>query len=127
MSLLEQLDSDTKGPGGIQGFLLQPVWWHEDARCAEPDVDPEWFYVERGQTSSRARAVCAECPVRDECLDFAMNDPDARSWGVGGGTTPRERRQLKDRAVGLVTRGAGPEGPTSLVHATCARLVSPGF
>jgi hypothetical protein len=87
--LLDDLDDyGTKGPGGIEGFLLQPVAWHKDARCAEPDVDPEIFYVERGQTSKAARAVCAQCPVRDRCLDFALNDPDAWAWGIWGGDHP---------------------------------------
>ena len=95
MTLLEELDNDVKGPGGITGILLEPVWWHNDARCAEPDIDPEISYPRRGQSGAPAKAICASCPVRDECLGFALNDPDALEWGVWGGTSPRERRELR--------------------------------
>ncbi len=95
--MLEDLDTyGTKGQDGLTG-LLEPIGWHKYARCAEPDVEPEIFYVERGQSTKAARAHCAECKVRPECLAFAMNDPDARAWGIWGGTSPRERRQLRRR------------------------------
>jgi WhiB family transcriptional regulator, redox-sensing transcriptional regulator len=50
--------------------------------------------VERGESTKEARAVCAQCSVREQCLAYALNDPDARAWGVWGGTTPRERREM---------------------------------
>ncbi len=101
VTLLEELDNDVKGPGGISGFVLEPVEWHKDARCAELDVDPEWFYVERGQSPSKALQVCAQCFVRDECLDYALNDRDAMAFGVWGGTTANQRRAMKRAAVRL--------------------------
>ena len=40
---------------------------------------------------AEAKAVCAGCPVRAECLDEALaRIPD----GIAGGLTPAERRRL---------------------------------
>ena len=66
----------------ITSLLLQPVEWQKRALCGEPDVDTEIFYMERGQSSNAACAWWGQCTVRDVCLDFALNDPDARSWDV---------------------------------------------
>ena len=46
---------------------LKPPWWHKAAACrgAESDL----FFLERGHTSTAARAICADCPVAGVCLD----------------------------------------------------------
>ena len=76
--------------------LLQPVEWQSNARCA--GVDPEIFFPERGGSSRAARAVCAVCPVRLECLEYALNNKE--QFGIWGGTSERERRRLrKERAL----------------------------
>ena len=76
--------------------LLQPVEWQAKARCSE--VDPEIFFPERGGSSKAARAVCNKCAVRDQCLEYALNNKE--QFGIWGGTSERERRKLrKDRAL----------------------------
>ncbi|HEU5485690.1 MAG TPA: WhiB family transcriptional regulator [Microlunatus sp.] len=40
----------------------------------------------------RARGVCMGCPVRFDCLAEALDN--RIEWGVWGGMTERERRQL---------------------------------
>jgi WhiB family transcriptional regulator, redox-sensing transcriptional regulator len=42
-----------------------------------------------------AKNVCAECPVVDPCLDFALADPGLQ--GVWGGTTEADRDRLRER------------------------------
>jgi len=64
--------------------------WRASARCAQDD--PELFFPEKGKRSRDARAVCADCPVRAECLKYAL--AQGRVYGVWGGTTERERRKL---------------------------------
>ena len=71
--------------------LLQPVEWQADARCAE--VDPEIFFPERGGSSKAARAVCGQCDVRMQCLEYALNNKE--QFGIWGGTSERERRRLR--------------------------------
>jgi WhiB family transcriptional regulator, redox-sensing transcriptional regulator len=44
-----------------------------------------------------AKQVCRGCPVRTECLVYAMETPV--DHGVWGGLTERERRRLRRRAA----------------------------
>jgi WhiB family redox-sensing transcriptional regulator len=71
--------------------LLQPVEWQTHARCTE--VDPEIFFPERGGSSKAARQVCSQCSVRDQCLEYALNNKE--QFGIWGGTSERERRRLR--------------------------------
>ena len=54
------------------------------------------FYPERGDYHGveAARAVCNECTVWRECLDYSMT-PDAPLDGVLAGLSGRDRRQLR--------------------------------
>lgn len=78
-----------------------PEPWRAQAACR--GVDPDVFFPEKGQSVggprefyTRARVFCARCPVREACLDYAL---ERSSWpedaGMWGGTTPRERRQIR--------------------------------
>jgi WhiB family redox-sensing transcriptional regulator len=74
---------------------MQEVYdWRESAACR--DEDPELFFpvseVGPGSEQVRqAKAVCARCPVRQECLEHAIETGLAH--GIFGGATPHERRQ----------------------------------
>lgn len=73
--------------------------WRDRAACR--DTDPELFFPisEIGpgaRQAARAKAVCAGCPVRQRCLDFALDN--GLDHGVFGGTTERERRELIRRS-----------------------------
>lgn len=64
--------------------------WVTDAICVQVGPDP-WF-VERGESARPAKRVCGGCPVRQQCLQYAL---DAHiTEGIWGGLTPRERRAL---------------------------------
>jgi hypothetical protein len=70
--------------------------WRTRAACL--DVDPELFFptAESGPVHdaqvAAAKAVCAGCPVRAECLTEAL----ARiAYGVAGGLTEQERHRLR--------------------------------
>ncbi len=56
-------------------------------------VDPEIFFPDRGESLAPAKAVCAECIVNDECLEFAL--ANGERFGVWGGTSERERRRIR--------------------------------
>jgi hypothetical protein len=70
-----------------------------DAACR--GVDPELFFpvAEAGPVLARqvaeAKAVCARCPVRAECLEFALR---LLPYGIAGGLTEQERRALRRAA-----------------------------
>jgi hypothetical protein len=69
--------------------------WRELAACRGTDL--EVFFPGRGETAGPARRVCAACPVRQPCLDYAITNRIA--YGVWGGLTERERRALRSRWV----------------------------
>jgi WhiB family redox-sensing transcriptional regulator len=60
----------------------------DDAACAT--TDPDAFFPEAGESTTRAKAVCASCPVRRQCL------ADAPTWdrfSIRGGLSATERRK----------------------------------
>lgn len=59
--------------------------------------DPALWFPPNGVNVDRARAICSTCPVVGECLSFAIADESLT--GVWGGTTARERRQLRRHAA----------------------------
>ena len=65
--------------------------WQELAVCAQ--TDPESFFPEKGGSSRDAKAMCARCEVRAECLEFAL-EHDER-FGIWGGLSERERRRIR--------------------------------
>jgi len=80
----------------------EPAWWG-DAACA--GADPALFFPTQGDNCGEAKAICATCPVTAECLEYAMAMGSAVE-GVWGGTSARERRQIRrKRAVARGTRG----------------------
>jgi WhiB family redox-sensing transcriptional regulator len=76
--------------------------WRQWAACAGPGVDPEWFFPAPGQQGTRAKRICAGCPVRPVCLAEALAIPADDDHGVRGGLNAQERhrlrRELKGRA-----------------------------
>ena len=46
--------------------------WRELAACRGTDL--EVFFPGRGETAGPARQVCAACPVRQACLDYAITN-----------------------------------------------------
>ena len=75
-----------------------PSDWTGQALCAQ--TDPELFFPEKGQPSREAKATCLRCPVRVACLDWAL-EHDER-FGVWGGISERQRRELRRRGVSAV-------------------------
>lgn len=75
---------------GQYGVYLdpRPDWW-DSAAClgANPDL---FFAHDGGHEARTAKAICAACPVRAECLDDAIDNREA--FGVRGGMSPKERR-----------------------------------
>jgi WhiB family redox-sensing transcriptional regulator len=73
--------------------LAAALAWQEQALCAQ--TDPEAFFPEKGGSTRQAKQVCRNCPVRAECLAYALAHDER--FGVWGGLSERERRALRDR------------------------------
>jgi len=56
-------------------------------------MDPEVFYPQRGDSTAAPKAVCRECLVSEECLEFAL--ANGEKFGIWGGRSERERRKLR--------------------------------
>ena len=69
--------------------------WMVEALCAQ--TDPEAFHPDRGESTGPAKAVCLACPVRAECLAYALERNERH--GVWGGASPQERRALLRHAA----------------------------
>lgn len=78
--------------------------WNERAACL--DMDPDVFFPTDTAGVVAAKRICAGCPVRVECLEWALEHGER--WGVWGGASERERRRMWARraraAGGLVRR-----------------------
>ena len=68
--------------------------WLDRAACLQ--ADPDAFYPEKGGSSRAAKRVCHTCPVQTDCLSYALANDER--FGIWGGMSERERRQLKRRA-----------------------------
>jgi hypothetical protein len=82
------------------------------AACRAPGIDRAWFFPERGAgaDTTKARKVCASCPVSGPCLEYALAAP-ASLAGVWAGTSTYDRRRLRrsilrEHAQVLVPGGA---------------------
>ena len=72
--------------------------WRTDAICR--DTDPDLFFPigTTGQALTqiaRAKQVCGECPVRVDCLDYALETN--QDSGIWGGLSEEERRDIRRR------------------------------
>jgi WhiB family transcriptional regulator, redox-sensing transcriptional regulator len=76
-------------------FPWQPVAWQAEAVCAElpEDEADALFFPRRGESTKAARALCSGCPVRADCLEYAIANRE--QFGIWGGTSERERRKLR--------------------------------
>jgi WhiB family redox-sensing transcriptional regulator len=75
-------------------FAVTPGRWVQRAACRGSGFGP--FFPKDG-ASGPAKAVCAGCVVRAECLAYAMTDPQLQ--GVWGGTSEADRRLLRQHAA----------------------------
>jgi WhiB family transcriptional regulator, redox-sensing transcriptional regulator len=68
------------------------------ARAACRGMDPSLWFPRRGQDLGALRTTCRVCPVRPECLQFAL-DGGAPSYagGIWAGSSPPQRREIRRR------------------------------
>jgi WhiB family redox-sensing transcriptional regulator len=76
------------------------VGWRERAACRGTDL--QVFFPGRGEPAEPARQVCAGCPVRQPCLDYALSH--GITHGIWGGLTERDRRTLRTHRTSAARR-----------------------
>lgn len=93
--------------------MPNPWTWQDRAACQGEDLvlffgpDGE-RQAEREIRERRAKAICAQCPVRAECLDYSLQRPEKGFWG-GLSEDERKserRRRMRRAASGGISGGA---------------------
>ena len=97
-----------------RGFTMSDrILWllmMERGACSISGLSPDdWYPVSAPAEAARreaagAIAVCAACPVREECLELALRNWAVGQHGVWGGTVPAERERLRAGRVAQITR-----------------------
>ncbi len=69
------------------------TWWREAAACRGMRPGDFFLATKEGRYDDLGWAsVCPTCPVRADCLAYALRAPEV--WGVWGGFSPRARAKL---------------------------------
>jgi len=97
-------------PMAVPSMAAEPVW-RADARCRQESA--EHFFSpghlerreEKHSRENAARALCGACPVRSQCLEYALVVQEPH--GIWGGLNELERRRL------LRERAQAPAGSRS--------------
>lgn len=107
--MLPQYDDNTLRVRGPWRALRPPAEeWRERAACRGKPVD--WWVPSHGPVgitlyTPDAARICAACPVRTECLDFAIEHQEHGYWG---GTSERERVRIRwERRLDVERRAHG--------------------
>ncbi len=64
--------------------------WMSQGTCRT--TPPETFFPSDGLGVIRAQRICADCPVQEPCLEYAL--ANRIDHGVWGGRSERERRRI---------------------------------
>lgn len=67
----------------LRDFAPEEQKWRAEANCL--GIDTAFFFPEYGTsvTVRAIRAVCAPCPVSDECYDYANRHHIQHGWWAG--------------------------------------------
>lgn len=83
--------------------------WKNEALCTKTGHPDDWFNAEAQISGEVIRsrfehvaAICAECPVRETCLETAIENRE--TWGVWGGMSTADRERLIDQSRNGPTR-----------------------
>lgn len=77
-----ELQEAIRNNGGVECSQLPDAFFPED----------ELDHNQRRQMTKVAKLVCADCPIKAKCLDYALS---AHMQGIWGGTTAEERKALR--------------------------------
>src|SRR6202789_1983117 len=81
------------GPMDIVSTLYgrQERSWQVQANCM--GGDPDLFFPERGASTREAKEVCRGGVVREECLEYALENGE--KFGIWGDMSGRDRGRLR--------------------------------
>ncbi|MGH7237902.1 MAG: WhiB family transcriptional regulator [Candidatus Saccharimonadales bacterium] len=68
------------------------ISWMTEGSCRAPDLSTDLFFPSDGESVKEAQQICAGCPVKKPCLEYAL--VNHINQGVWGGESERGRRRL---------------------------------
>jgi WhiB family transcriptional regulator, redox-sensing transcriptional regulator len=86
---------------GARDGMDEDSAWMEQGLCR--DKAPAAFFPHDGSGVETARQICKECGVKDQCLEYALEN--RIDHGVWGGCSERERRRILKRRRQLALAG----------------------
>jgi WhiB family redox-sensing transcriptional regulator len=75
---------------GVPRPTLGAFNWMAEAACLGSDAD--FFPTTNGRSAQPAKALCARCPVREDCLDYAIAAQERHA--APDAMTPDERAEI---------------------------------
>ena len=77
---------------GVRYCINHHREWMKDALCREYE-SAMWFVgsAEDPENYNKAKEVCGRCLVREECLEYGLDE----EFGIWGGQGPTERKRTK--------------------------------
>ena len=80
----------------LNDLMWEPdIDWRGDAACSGVNSDLFFPATEDESATAQAKEICAECPVQEACLQYAL--ATNQSAGVWGGLDEGDRRRLRRR------------------------------
>jgi WhiB family redox-sensing transcriptional regulator len=89
----------------VDAILLSDTAWMDRASCHDTPQDVFFPEIGRGRARggrkaqevlSRAKGICAFCPVKADCLNYALEH--RIEDGIWGGASEEERRAMRRQA-----------------------------
>ncbi len=105
-ALIDGLAADAADDDDDAGQSSGDLDWQDLGLCKESD--PEAFYPEKGGSTKQAKAVCKRCPITETCLQWALDHKER--FGIWGGTSEYERRQILKKLEETAEAGLGRAG-----------------
>ena len=90
MAAIERIDTIPRG-GKCVG--QDPRIWYPHADKSQPGKFSENYKIAREHTALAIK-ICLDCPIRIECLSYALYH---EAFGIWGGATERERKTIRRR------------------------------
>ena len=111
---------------GIPDLTLERPAWQTRAACR--GHDPAIFFPDRGETQAEAKRICMSCPVRVDCLEWALANHER--FGIWGGEsralTRLQKRQPKATRDDLGPKDQWPYRFHDLRHFSVTTLIAAG-
>lgn len=97
---------DATSTSRYKSFPFEEQPWAQHGTCRKL-ADPDIMYPEDGDESREAKELCMRCPVRQDCLDYALRNKE--EWGIWGGASEHDReRMLKGEDIILFATCGNP-------------------